>query len=145
MLAKALAHLRRDERGQAAVEFMLVAGLMVWFMLQPVYGWMVLTKYDQLRAVQQTYLVQLQVNGELTTADYQALDQKLASYGFNPAQASFTDSTPANTFVSRGNGVSLDIGYPLATLVPQFWTLNGQNPQTVQDSWASGTAVSEAP
>ena len=145
MLAKALAHLRRDERGQAAVEFMLVAGLMVWFMLQPVYGWMVLTKYDQLRAVQQTYLVRLQVNGELTTADYQALDQQLTAYGFDPAKAGFTGSTPANTFVTRGNNVTLNIGYPLATLVPQFWVLNGQNPQTVQDSWAAGTAVSEAP
>ncbi len=145
MLGRWLARLRRGERGQAAVEFMLVAGLMVWFMLQPVYGWMVLTKYDQLRAVQQRYLAELQISGELTTADYQAMDQQLTSYGFNPAQVSFTASTPANTFVSRGNKVTLNIGYPLATIVPQFWVLNGQNPNSVQDSWASGTAVSEAP
>ena len=145
MLRKLLARLRREERGQAAIEFMLVAGLMLWFMVQPVYGWMVLTKYDQLRAIQQRYLAQLQITGELTTANYQAMDQQLTSYGFNPASANFSGSTPANTFVSRGNAVSLDIGYPIATLVPMFWILNEQNPQTVQDSWASGVAISEAP
>ena len=145
VLRRAAERLRREQSGQAAIEFVLVSVLVMWVSFEGVFGWMYLTKYDQLRSVQQQYLEVLQTNGEITTTDVQAMDQQLTAYGFNPSLVDYSGSTPFNTMVTRGNPVSLDVGYPVATIVPQFWQMNAQNPQNVGNAWASGTAISEAP
>ncbi len=134
-----------DESGQGTIEAILAVAVIFWWILFGTYGWMVSTKYDQFRTVEQRYMSVLQINGELTTQDENAMNQDLEQYGFNPANVTFQGSTPFNVFVSRGNTVTLNMGYPLATIIPQFWWLVGQNPSTVGDSWANGMQTSEAP
>lgn len=136
---------KTTDDGQATVEFLAVVGLLMWFLLVPVYGWMVTAKYDQLRTIQQSYLSVLMINGELTTQDVNSMDQELQQYGFNPATVNYQGSTPFNTFISRGNPVYLNMGYPIATLVPQFWVWNAVSPSSVGDSWALGKQISQAP
>lgn len=124
---------------------LLVVPLLIWFWLEPVYGWMMVAKYGQFQTIQQQFMSVLMTNGELTTQDETLMNKELQQYGFDPSQVSFTGSTPFNTFVSRGNFVTLNMGYPMAEATPQYWFWNGVNPASIGLSWTSSQQVSEAP
>lgn len=74
----------RSAAGSSVVEFVLVVPLLVFFTFYGIEAWVVIQRHTLLQHVMNTYMVRVQIDGEVSHALREDMLATLADTGFDP-------------------------------------------------------------
>lgn len=135
----------RSAAGSSVVEFVLVVPLLVFFTFYGIEAWVVIQRHTLLQHVMNTYMVRVQIDGEVSHALREDMLATLADTGFDPGEVSFGNSTSPGIIRHRGESVVLEIGYPRGPILTVLRLVGLDPPDPDGYMWARGTTISERP
>lgn len=137
--------LTRRQKGNAAIEFLILVPMLVFLAFIPANTWIVQVKRGYLESIKDRYLQRAQVTGGFTAADWAQMLEDLERGGFDLDRVRFDGSTPVGEVRRREEEIKLNIGYPIgdSTNILSLVGITPPDPDTL--IWVTGTIMSEKP
>lgn len=132
--------------------FILLSGMICWFMFAPVYKHVLVMRHALLQQ-EVDFLLEMGANADHGYIDARMMEEavrRLAAHGFDPGLLQFEASStsgdpvtdPANP-VLRGTGIRLQINYPYESLFAIDRLIGVTGPDGTQRMSAAGMKMSE--
>lgn len=133
-----------EEKGSYFIEFLILAGMLVFLTFYPLDTWLVLTKHDQLEDIKAEYLKAARLEKGFTLTSWNEMLAELAVKKFDLTKIVIgASTTPVGVVKAHGEKVTLELGYPRGSQ-NSLKIINLTAPDPNELMWVKGTVIVDA-